>query len=815
LSDAQSDYDSAKSDRDATQSQLDAAKGDSTGLPAQIDEAKQALSTAQTAVAEQRRRMLMAAQAESDAFAFARDNAPFLWAQAVGSSTDPAKRVVLYAFNDNKTIFMRGKPDDLAKVRRIIADFDRPAPQARLTLWTFELNSEANQKANVQAANRLNRSMEIVDEELGDTRALVNTTLTLLRDLINDQVRISVVRPPGAHCGTCTPSEWEKLSRVVGFYDPAVLTQLGFNTWNPVAADDPAHLPSVWDVNVKILRRLIPDPAGTTTLGEALLVLSLAKPAIKTTVRDGFESRIRTRLDALSLSPKLDKCAWKTDDADSECPEDSAKPIPDRNNGNSMYLLPLTWHALGVWESGVSGPGGGLTSSELEIARALRTSYQTTRLRQIADRLASWYVELGQLEPRLSELRLGLASLVDQGKAELQPEQGQHLSDLQRRGEALSNTEKGELQTLVGVAISKLKADEQERYGQLNQAKLMIETRRSRILNGSADVVGELQSYGVDIDDLVVLANQPQPDSKKFVEGVNTAASAMRARVLWALGLSGASPRVAAADQMLKEMVIAIEDDLSRLFVQPMIRGLRIRLMAEGVRVGILQRESLLATNRGKARIDPRASAQLAVGEEQDILTGIQQLAQLYGVVQSGGALAALGALQSHPREPQPEIFALTTGNKFEVTPIFDPSGQALRFKFDYVSSSRLQEPNGSTDPQFPRIERHTVNTEVQLSNLETREISRFESNARLGLPTRYWGGIPVLKDIPYIRPWVPLVGWFVRKGGSNAVAQQSVIFGQTTIYPTIGSLIDLLSDQGSSVEGSSSTSPAPGGSTP
>ncbi len=37
-----------------------------------------------------------------------------------------------------------------------------------------------------------------------------------------------------------------------------------------------------------------------------------------------------------------------------------------------------------------------------------------------------------------------------------------------------------------------------------------------------------------------------------------------------------------------------------------------------------------------------------------------------------------------------------------------------------------------------------------------------------------------------------------MRKGGSNASAQQSVIFGQTTIYPTIGALIDLVSDPGS-----------------
>jgi hypothetical protein len=205
----------------------------------------------------------------------------------------------------------------------------------------------------------------------------------------------------------------------------------------------------------------------------------------------------------------------------------------------------------------------------------------------------------------------------------------------------------------------------------------------------------------------------------------------------------------------------------------------------------------MLATNRGKARIDPRASAQLAVGDEQDILSGVQQLAQLYTMVQSGGVLAAAGALQVHLREPQPEIVALTTGNKFEVTPIFDPSGQALRFKFDFVGSSKVQEPNGSTNPQFPRIERHTVNTEIQLSNLETREISRFETNSRLGRPTQYSGGFPVLKDIPYVRPWVPLVGWFVRKGGTNGAAQQSVIFGQTTIYPTIGTMIDLLSDTG------------------
>jgi hypothetical protein len=127
------------------------------------------------------------------------------------------------------------------------------------------------------------------------------------------------------------------------------------------------------------------------------------------------------------------------------------------------------------------------------------------------------------------------------------------------------------------------------------------------------------------------------------------------------------------------------------------------------------------------------------------------------------------------------------------VTPIFDPSGQALRFKFDFVGITRIQEPNGSTSRQLPRIERHTVNTEVQLSNLEMREVSRFDSNARVGRPTEYSGGLPIIRDIPKVRPYLPLLGWFVRRGGKAAVVQQSLIFGQTTMYPTIGDIMELL----------------------
>jgi hypothetical protein len=761
LSQTQSDYDAAKSDADKTQSQLDNTQNQSDSLPAKLEVAQRALNDAQTDVSRQRRNMLLAAQGESDAFAFARDNTPYLFAPADASSSDPVKRVLLYAFNDNKTIFMRGMPDDLAVVKHIIAEFDRPAPQARLTLWTFQLNTETGQKTNKKAAKALNDSMAILDEELGDSRALVNTTVTLLRDLINEQVQDYAADPTDANCSKCAPADLQKLRRL-NFYDPAVLTQLRFDMTE--------------DIDVKALRRLVPDPAGTTTLGEALLVLSLAQPEIKKRVRDDFEGQIVGRLEELPLSPKVDRTKWAAT--------------------QSMGLLPLTWHALGIWEDGVIPPHNDLTASQLEICRALRTAYDYAVLHQIADQLQGRYTDLTAIALRMKDVTKQIADLEDNGEAKLSASDSKRLHDFQVKGDP---SDAAQINVLIRRGINGLSRADIANYDQLDNERLVLKARQQTIFGKSITLIPELKPYGLDFSDLERMNFPGGTAGAAYSETADTYKRMLkvaRLRVFESPGLNGASPRVAAADQMLKEMIIALEDDLARLFIQPMIKGLRNRLVSETrASVGVIERESMLATNRGVARIDPRASAQLQVGTEEDILSSVQQLAQLYTVVQSGGALAALGALQAQPREPQPEIIALTTGNKFEVTPIFDPSGQALRFKFDFVSTTNLQEPNGSTNPAFPRVERHTVNTEVQLSNLETREISRFESTARLGRPTQYWGGIPILKDIPYVRPWVPLVGWFVRKGGSNAVAQQSVIFGQTTMYPTIGALIDLLSD--------------------
>jgi hypothetical protein len=750
LSTAQSNYNAAKTDRDNAQAQADGTQDQADSLPAKLAAAQQALSDAQTAVSAERRKMLLAAQAESDAFAFARDNAPFMVAFADASSSNPAKRVMLYAFNDSKTIFMRGKRADLDEVKRIIAEFDQPAPQARLTLWTFELSAEAGQKANKGAAKKLNASMGIVDEELSDIRALQNTTLTLLRDLINEKVRQSAPPNPLPSCRDCAPADLQKLNRL-GFFDPLVLERL--TSAAGATGDKP--------LDVKVLRGEIPDPAATTTLGEALMVLSLAPAATRKEIRDSFETQILDRLRALPISEQVKAQTGLS--AMTSCGV----------GGDQGCFLPLTWHALAIWER---APVAGLTSQQLEITHALKTAYENAKLLEAIRKMQAWFDELPTLNSRIAAVQRNLASWEDKA-AQKQPRP------------ATAETESDKTARVLSGLTS---AADQLAYRQQLAQSMMLQARLQTIEQGSVKVVKELKSRGYDVGDILSKASVNNLDdayalSSGEMQDVKSALTPV---------LSEATPSEAAADEMLKAMIIAIEDDLDRIFLQPMIQGLRERLIADtGVNVGIMQRESMLATNRGKARVDPRASAQLAVGEEEDILAGVQQLAQLYGAVQSGGALGALGALEQLPREPQPEIYALTTGNKFEVTPIFDPSGQALRFKFDFVGSSNLQEPNGTTNPQFPRIERHTVNTEVQLSNLETREISRFESDSRLGLPTQYSGGIPILKDIPYVRPWIPLIGWFVRKAGSNAVAQQSVIFGQTTIYPSIQTMVSLLED--------------------
>ena len=268
--------------RDAAKEREEELSNEQNGLPAKIREAKNDLIKAQEKVRDTRSNILRLALAESEAFARARDNAPFWVAMPISSSTDPAKRVLMYAFNDSKTLFLRGNKEDLDKVRDIIARFDRPSPQARMTLWTLELNSTADKSGSKQ----FNEALGTIENELGNTRARIATALSFLRECITDEVN----KVASANLGNPTFTNgsarlrWARLH----FYQREVLIRLGFN-FNAAESD---QTPGVANFT-------LPDPAATTTLGEALMVLALANPISRAEIARKFKDGIVERINSL------------------------------------------------------------------------------------------------------------------------------------------------------------------------------------------------------------------------------------------------------------------------------------------------------------------------------------------------------------------------------------------------------------------------------------------------------------------------------------------------------------------------------------
>lgn len=723
-----------QAERDAAKERDDALSSEEAGLPAKIREARGDLLKAQERVREGRASIIRFALVESEAFARARDNTPFLVAMPMAASTDPARRVMLYAFGDSKTIFMRGKPEDLDKVRDIIARFDRPAPQARMTLWSLELNSTADK----DGSRRFNEALQTIEAELSNTRARITTSLSFLRDCINQEVnrvarlRLEKERTP-QNTQALDPAflRWARLH----FYQREVLMRLGFRP----------DAPYVSRQRLGVTHFTLPDPVATTTLGEALMVLSLANPESQKIVAEKFKEGLKGQINDLRLAGGEDRCPPGGLSGD------------DRNdpyrlcNKDARFVFMRRAMGLGRQYGGLEDTN----HAQLEIVRAI----QAGALSRVIDQQRRQVRELERIDKALSTAT------------------GDDLRALRTARENVVE----ELQEIEGWLSSE--------FGVRRQT---TESKPATPAGGQGAVAG--QTAGQTAPKVAGGQQDSQPVTySAALASVNAETARAVEREL--NPLRTATARVAAADQMLKEMIIAVEDDLDRHFVQPMMVRLRDGLVRhyKGVGVGLIQRTSVLATNRGLARVDARGSAQLALGQETDIIEGVQQLANLYLAGQTGNVLSILGGLNALPRRDASELYGLTTGGVFKVTPIFDPSGQALRFQFDHVSATMVREPDGTVNPQLPRVERHTINTEVQLSNMELREVSRFNANARLGLPTRTAGGLPLLNSVPWIRRNVPLLGWFVKKGGSAPFVQQSLVFGQTTMYPTIGDLMDLL----------------------
>ena len=266
---AQENENDFRSASDKSTKQLTDLQSENDDLPTRITASETELSQAQSAVDRARTEGNQVAQEDVAAFAALRDNASFLQADADASSSDPAKRVLLYAFADSKTIFMRGKPDDVAEVKSIIARFDQPVPQARLTLWTQELSGQAN----VRGFKKFNQQLAKIDMLLSDTRARIAASETLLKEALHEQV-VAAQNLPSVQ------------NKAVGANDNA--RQRRLSLYNDEFIEiKPFLLAAGFS---------LPDPARTTTLGETLLVLAMAKKTYASTSFASFEKKLSVEM---------------------------------------------------------------------------------------------------------------------------------------------------------------------------------------------------------------------------------------------------------------------------------------------------------------------------------------------------------------------------------------------------------------------------------------------------------------------------------------------------------------------------------------
>lgn len=779
--------------------QQTASNDDKDSLKNRIDLATSKLGDAQRNMEEMQRSAYRAALTESDAFAAARDQAPYLEAPALSTSPDPVKRVIMRGYPDRNLILLRGKPEDIAVIRRIITAFDIPSPQARLTLWSFEISAEVNKGFLWfrKPADNLNEATAIVDQSLGVARAKIAKATNIMRENVNEAVskaetlglsafsNCTQVEMPLDLKRKLTPSEQARWRRF-RFYSPAVLIQAGVNMNSAESFQD----------------AVLPDPAATTTVGEALMILNLSCRRNRMAVFNQFQTM------AADVSPetrtvqskKGQRISGYAGEVDSKYKTD----YPQACFPNTAQALQVpaqcapgskpsdqTNEDLTRREKELVADENRLSTQKAELATAMSATLDECKGRLKACEESNRAQKNAAASAELCPDPIVDADYVPQkeGIVTIAPSfPAEGITDMQleivralRSGRARKIlTELQELRDTIAKLETNYQAFRSQRTSSPSACRVRVSEIESLYNRYNGIVNTELKNVNFDYRDFQLVPGRSDFNARVTATSKQT----------WEFDVE-AAPRVAAADEMLKRMMGRLEDDLDGQYIQPMLAGLRRELTNKGLTVGIVQRTSVLATNRLKARVDPKGMYDLSVGDQQDLLASIGQLASIYLSAQTGGALSAFGTLNSLNQKQEQRIYGVTTGNKFEVTPIFDPSGQALRFKFDYVSNSMVRNPKGTVDPSMPTI-RHTVNTEVQLSNLEIREISRYESNAKLGIPTRYYGGIPILTDIPGLKP-IPLIGWFVRRGGSNAEVQQSVIFGQTTIYPTIGSIVDLL----------------------
>lgn len=707
----------------------------------------------------------VAAIADNLAFARSRDNATYWYAIPTafdGSVTDPAKRVILYGTPDSKTIFIRGDASDVNQVKRMIADLDRPEAQAEMNLYSLEIDS----KTDTAGVKKAQKAQQLVQEHLAIEQIEADAALRCLRKAISDNIPQNPETVPKSG----VLPEWTAANRGSGA-SPDLRGRLGVFGWKLVEdlGISGKDLENGFDPNV--LAGIIPSPLNPNTIAEVLVILALAEdPSWRARVLCALDTTYQGALESQVCNSKALSSEQRNAELQRLCKMQTSQAF-----SNLSGLI------------GADGNGPDIVAFRVELIEQLKNRLDDALLSEIRRKIADakgTFAEIDQLSKELQSMPAtssAAATALKTQRAALRGRLSDLAQDIGHYGEIISR------HTGTPSAYIKAATDSVQHHA-INDSLSNDE---------KAQLVGNLSVF------------------ETFLSGVNEALPAN-----W---YEWRHAQLAQTNETLKRLMRAVDRDMKANFVDPMIRSLGDDLLSEGLGVGVFQKTMILASNRLVARVDPQATAQLEGGSSQAPLQDLLPFMQLLGSgaksatsdAASGALTAALfpgigtaatatntglgtvrGIVQAGAEMPKDAgghaVYALTSGNVFVVTPIFDPTGQALRFNLDYVLQTQTREPDGAVNPLVSRIERHSINTEVQLSNYDVTAVSSFNVNSQLGIQSRKTGGLPILKDL-YPFSEIPLIGWFTRRSFHAPSVQQSLILTQTSMYPTIQDIIDLL----------------------
>ncbi len=299
--------------------------------------------------------------------------------------------------------------------------------------------------------------------------------------------------------------------------------------------------------------------------------------------------------------------------------------------------------------------------------------------------------------------------------------------------------------------------------------------------------------------------------------------------------LEGTRAHTANIDAYIKRLITSLDDDFNTQFYFPTFRKVREASQMWDVQMGQVETTNVLANNRAFAKVSPEATMEFDLPKRDILITeamnGAKAMMDDVGALAQDPTFLAMaqmksGAPTSSPMAgatggqatvrnvlpglstdtaesvmgqqgpggskfgsamealiPDPAIYKFETGTGWEIRPVIQPDGQALVFHFNYMYTTNIREPVRADEKHLGRVKRHFVDTDVQLSNFELREISRYTVALKASRTSR---GVPLFED-------VPVVGALFRPLPSDESSlQQNVILGQATIFPTVFDLMGL-----------------------